>query len=88
MQKSGSGTLENSREEDLGLYGLVIDIIRTWGDHLEEQGSQENGASPFFVEKTTDLNRLELFLFYFYILLRQGLALSLNSSFSCSHLPA
>lgn len=88
MQKSGSGTLENSREEDLGLCGLVIDIIKTWGDHLEEQGSQENGASPFFVEKTTDLNRLELFLFYFYILLRQGLALSLNSSFSCSHLPA
>lgn len=88
MQKSGSGTLENSREEDLGLYGLVIDIIRTWGDHLEEQGSRENGASPLFVEKTTDLNRLELFLFYFYILLRQGLALSLNSSFSCSHLPA
>lgn len=87
MQKSGWEILENSREEDLGLYGLVIDIIKTWGNLLKEQGSQKNGASPLFVEKTTDLSCLELFLFYFYIFLRQGLAMSLNSLSSCLHLP-
>lgn len=66
MQKSGSETLENSRKEDLGLYGLVIDIIKTWGNHLKEQGVSEEWSLSTLCRED---HRFELFGIIFILFL-------------------